>query len=737
MLFDILIHDLTVVIGIIGVIITAPLCIGITPYAIYIRIAYAIKHAKAEKREADELSQEEIYQKEVAKQQEKYSQRISDIRRTEKESSRVVRDVNDKHRFTPDVDIGEKGYADEDDSSKLSQITVDDYEEEPEEKGETSEVIDRLVEDFRKNGDDDGDEPPFDTSVGTTFSGNQIKRKSDMPLSSGVGAIYADPIKEVKKKTPAPTPGVPSPTAPAAAEIKEESGNGQLISDSELAMLNNFAKAQQENEAKKNDMMAGKEGAEYMSQEEEEDLPPVKKAYVFPPLSLLKYDLTPKNVDISDELSTNANKLVETLKSFKVETRLINVSRGPAITRYELQPKEGVRVKQIANLVDAIALNLATTGVRIEAPIPGKAAVGVEVPNKTISTVYLRELVDTETFSKAASKLNVCLGVDVAGEPVYLDIAKMPHLLIAGATGMGKSVCINSIITSILYKSSPDDVKMILIDPKKVEFDIYSGLPHLLVPVVSDPKQAAGALQWAVTEMERRFDLIGSVGVRDVKMYNQVTADDYDKEHLCSIVIIIDELADLMMTAPDDVEASICRLAQKARAAGMHIIIGTQRPSVDVITGLIKANVPSRIAFTVASQTDSRVVLDMAGAEKLIGRGDMLYAPVGSPKPRRVQGAYVSESETEAIVNFIKENNVETEYDSSVTEAIERNAAACGNEKGSAGSAQISEPDSGEGDPMLRQAIELAIESGKISTSLIQRRLSLGYGRAAKLIDEM
>ena len=463
----------------------------------------------------------------------------------------------------------------------------------------------------------------------------------------------------------------------------------------------------------------------------------MKKEYRFPPISLLKLDTSPKNVDISDELHTNAQKLVETLRSFKVRTRIVNVSRGPAITRYELAPEEGVRVRAIANLVDDIALNLATTGVRIEAPIPGKAAVGIEVPNKTVSTVYLRELVDTETFRKAQSKLNVSLGVDVAGDPVFLDIAKMPHLLIAGATGMGKSVCINSIITSLLYKAKPDEVKLILVDPKKVELNIYNGLPHLLVPVVSDPKKAAGSLHWAVTEMERRFELIEDVGVRDVKNYNNVTKDDPDREFLPQIVIIIDELADLMMTAPDDVEESICRLAQKARAAGMHLIIGTQRPSVDVITGLIKANVPSRIAFTVASQTDSRVVLDMAGAEKLIGRGDMLYAPVGASKPIRVQGAFVSESEVENIVTFIKDNDGgKAEYSSDIMDSIERAAAACGS--GKKGGLQLDDDGNDDGgDPMLKQAIELAIESGKISTSLIQRRLSLGYGRAAKLIDAM
>lgn len=458
--------------------------------------------------------------------------------------------------------------------------------------------------------------------------------------------------------------------------------------------------------------------------------------YSFPPISLLHAEPAPKNTDVSEELHSNAVKLVETLRSFKVRTRIVNVSRGPTITRYELVPEEGIRVRAIANLVDDIALNLATSGVRIEAPIPGKSAVGIEVPNRVVSIVYARELIENHKFMQATSKLTVALGMDVAGEPVYLDISKMPHLLIAGATGMGKSVCINSMLVSLLYKATPDEVKLILVDPKKVELNIYNGLPHLLVPVVSDPKKAAGALYWAVTEMERRFDLIESVGARDIKGYNALTKDDPEKEFLPYIVIVIDELADLMMTAPDDVENSICRLAQKARAAGMHLIIGTQRPSVDVITGLIKANIPSRIAFTVSSQTDSRVIIDMSGAEKLIGRGDMLYAPVGSIKPIRVQGAYVSEQEVEAVVDFIKRNNGETDYSSEVIESIEREAERCGTGK-KAGAFDAGADEYDDFDPMLKPAIELALENGKIATSLLQRKLKLGYGRAAKLIDRM
>lgn len=517
---------------------------------------------------------------------------------------------------------------------------------------------------------------------------------------------------------------------PPKAEDDEHLNNLILEATRELELSNAKKVAQNELTIERSAVLEDDEAA--TSSEDIECKP-----YVFPPITLLKADTTPQNIDISEELHSNATKLVDTLNSFKVRTRILHVTRGPTITRYELAPEDGVRVRSIVNLVDDIALNLATSGVRIEAPIPGKQAVGIEVPNRNVSTVYLRELIENDKFKNSSSKVTVSLGVDVSNEPVFADIAKMPHLLIAGATGMGKSVCINSMIVSLLYKASPNEVKLILIDPKKVELSIYNGLPHLLVPVVSDPKKAAGSLHWAVTEMERRFELIEEAGVREIKKYNEIAKDNPDMEYIPQIVIIIDELADLMMTASDEVEESICRLAQKARAAGMHLIIGTQRPSVDVITGLIKANIPSRIAFTVASQVDSRTIIDISGAEKLIGRGDMLFAPVGAQKPMRVQGAFVSEQEVESICNFIRQNVGNSEYDHNVMDSIEKEAAKCGH--GKKGGAVVIDDD-GEGretDPMLRPAIELAIESGTISTSLIQRKLSLGYGRAAKLIDEM
>ncbi len=485
----------------------------------------------------------------------------------------------------------------------------------------------------------------------------------------------------------------------------------------------------------------GTESAEAEADAETADVPEAaQKSYEFPSIELLTADTDKKKVDRSREIKEKEERLIQTLERFNVHTKSAgSPAVGPTITRYELRPDPGTRVSSIVKLVDDIALSFATSGVRIEAPIPGKSAVGIEVPNSAREIVHLRTLIDTDAFRDAGSKLNVALGADVAGEPVYLDIPKMPHLLIAGATGMGKSVCINCILISLLYKASPDEVKLILIDPKKVEFSMYGELPHLLVPVVSDPKKAAGALSWAVNEMERRFGLIDEEGVRNIFGYNQAVKDDPHKEVLPEIVIVIDELADLMMTAPDSVEDSVCRLAQKARAAGMHLIIGTQRPSVDVITGTIKGNIPSRIAFTVASQVDSRTIIDMGGAEKLIGKGDMLYSPVSATKPIRVQGALVSDEEVERVVSFIKNQNSERQagYSDDVITQIETEAAKCNSKKKGQGAVVEVSSGGGDEDPMFWKAVEIAVESGKISTSLIQRKCSLGFGRAAKLIDRM
>ena len=460
--------------------------------------------------------------------------------------------------------------------------------------------------------------------------------------------------------------------------------------------------------------------------------------YVYPPISLLTADSGNGTGGPSGaEVERTSRKLEEILASFNVKAKVVNSTYGPTVTRYELQPETGVRVKAISNLSEDIALHLAATAVRIE-NIPGKAAVGVEIPNKLTSTVRLRGLIDNPIFRENKSRLFCALGEDVAGSPVYLDIAKMPHLLVAGATGQGKSVCINSLIISLLYRNHPNDVKLILIDPKTVEFSDYKDIPHLLVPVINDPKNAAGTLNWACSEMEKRYRLIQEVGARDLMGYNNAVANDPERELMPQIVIFIDEFADLMMTAPDDVETSVCRLAQKARAAGIHLVIGTQRPSVDVITGLIKANIPSRIALTTTSAVDSRTILDMTGAEKLLGKGDMLYYPVGAMKPLRVQGAFVDgKGEVASVTQFIKEA-AHAQYDENIMQQIEQEAKLCGM-KGKKGAAAADAADDGDEkmNPMFLDAIEVAIESGTVSTSLLQRRLSLGYARAARIVDKM
>ena len=461
--------------------------------------------------------------------------------------------------------------------------------------------------------------------------------------------------------------------------------------------------------------------------------------YTLPPLDLLNDVIHERSdEDINAEIRSNAEKLVSTLKSFGVETTFIEASRGPSVTRYELRPAPGVKISKITGLVDDIALNLASAGVRIEAPIPNKAAVGIEVPNRTVDSVPFREMVDTKEFRDTKSRLGAVLGKSISGDIVIADIAKMPHILIAGTTGSGKSVCVNSIIMSILFRSTPDEVSLLMIDPKAVEFMIYNGIPHLLIPVVTDPKKASGALAWAVTEMLNRYKMFSDNNVRDLAGYNKVARTREDLDVLPQIVIFIDELADLMMASPGEVEDSICRLAQMARAAGMHLVIATQRPSVNVVTGVIKANIPSRIALKVASQVDSRTIIDGAGAEKLLGKGDMLYAPVGMAKPMRVQGCWVSDKEVERVVDFIK-NSFNLEYNQGVIDEIERQVELAAQKAEKGGKKQTDDDEGGVdvNDDKLDEAIEAVIEAGQASTSYLQRRLKLGYGRAARLIDTM
>ncbi len=709
---------------------------GITPRGLWIYVRYKAKISRERKAEQNAKAMEE--RRRIDAEREKYIREREDERERRRAAAENVEyseprryKIKRRRPFTPDIPID----GEDEDGDKVI----------PSPEAVTPDEIDEKI---------------FDEAMRRTKARRAAEEKTAVNASDDSDDDTSDqlPLKELHDgdmgsdndgETETVTPVVDTTVTESDTETRSDRVDLKKIfvnpEDAELldrladAYLNGDTEALKSGgEETEDDLTITRVGLGDVAETVDEVTAPPVKEYEFPSINILTEDTSVRDENIKEELHANAVKLVETLRSFNVKTKIENVSRGPTITRYELLPEAGIRVRSILNLVDDIALNLATTGVRIEAPIPGKPAVGIEVPNKNRATVHLRTLIEDDRFMNAQSSLLCALGKDVGGENVYLDIAKMPHLLIAGATGMGKSVCINSLIVSLLYNADPDEVKLILIDPKKVELNVYNGLPHLLVPVVSDPKKAAGSLSWAVSEMERRFGLIESVGVRDIGAYNRVTANDPAHQFMPYIVIIIDELADLMMTAPDDVEESVCRLMQKARAAGMHVIIGTQRPSVDVITGLIKANIPSRIACTVASQVDSRTIIDRAGAESLIGRGDMLYLPVGASKPIRVQGAYVSEDDVEEVVAFIKTANAENkvEYSDEVIDQIEKAAAMCGAPK--KGGAVTSAGDaSGEEDPMLRQALELAVNSGKISTSLIQRRLSLGYGRAAKLIDKM
>lgn len=449
----------------------------------------------------------------------------------------------------------------------------------------------------------------------------------------------------------------------------------------------------------------------------------VKTDYKFPPISILGKDPKSGTSQSKAHMLATAQKLEDTLKSFGVDAKVMQINQGPTVTRYEISPSHGVKVSKIVNLADDIALNLAANGIRIEAPIPGKAAVGIEVPNREQQSVYLRTVLESEQFKKFPSKLAFALGQDIAGNAVVTDIAKMPHLLIAGATGSGKSVCINTLITSIIYKAKPDEVKLILVDPKVVELSVYNGIPHLMIPVVTDPKKAAGALNWAVREMLARYNSFAEHSVRDIKGFNAMKAEKGEDDFMPQIVIIIDELADLMMASPKEVEDSICRLAQMARAAGIHLIIATQRPSVDVITGVIKANIPSRLAFAVSSGIDSRTILDMNGAEKLLGKGDMLFYPTGMSKPVRIQGAFVTDKEVENIVDFLKKQSKGSDYDENVMEEISTSVKNGGSND--------------EHDEYFDSAVELVVSKEKASVSMLQRQFRIGYNRAARLMEEL
>lgn len=543
-------------------------------------------------------------------------------------------------------------------------------------------------------------------------------RKNDEPpaeakkeeFETGIEQVFSDIFSESE------------PEEPKAPEIKEREEVCETAPEPAEELIRHM---EMEPEKKKKEKKLTEEEQTAFAQEINEGLDAEAPEYVYPTTDILN---KAKNSggDSRQQMYETSNRLISILDNFGVKAKLLQVTQGPAVTRYEILPSSGVKLSKIVGLADDLALNLAVTTVLV-APVPGKAAVGIEVPNKETAAVSAREMLESDEFVKSKSKLSIALGRDIGGRVVVGDIAKMPHLLIAGSTGSGKSVCINTIITSLLFKASPEEVKLIMVDPKVVELGVYNGIPHLLIPVVTDPKKAAGALNWAVSEMMRRYDVFADNAVKNLEGYNQLM-DKTGGARLPQIVIIIDELADLMMVAAKEVEDYICRLAQLARAAGLHLIVATQRPTVDVITGLIKANIPSRIAFAVASQVDSRTIIDRGGADKLLGRGDMLYAPQGCRSPLRVQGAYVSDDEIERLLDFLKSQNEDAHYSEDLEEHIERVAT---------GENGVTPDSDDDGDELLPQAIELAVELGQISTAMIQRRLKVGYSRAGRIIDQM
>ena len=528
-----------------------------------------------------------------------------------------------------------------------------------------------------------------------------------------VEPVAAQPEAEVE--TPTPVPAEPPKPVPPMPEIQREPAVPS-------------AKARREETA---------QAAAEVAQDIERNMGESTPVYHYPPVSLLEEGDGVSGSDVAGELRANQTRLSDTIRSFGIDAAIVNVTRGPSVTRYEVELDQGVRLNKLTNLADDIALALGATGVRI-APIPDKISmVGIEVPNKLVSPVHIHDVIDSREFRDNPSKVSFAVGRDIGNNNIVGNIAKLPHLLIAGTTGSGKSVCTNSLIISLLYKATPEEVRLIMVDPKMVELGIYNGIPHLLIPVVTDPKKAAGALQWAVVEMMKRYRAFSEVGVRDLASYNAHAAKTEGMEKMPQIVVVIDELADLMLVAAKEVEESICRVAQMGRAAGMHLIIATQRPSADVITGLMKANIPSRIAFAVASSLESRIILDTTGAEKLVGKGDMLYFPLGTGKPKRVQGCLISDEEVASVVDFIKKQSGSAEYDESIIHEIEKHAAEKDKQGKGGGGSSAAEESGGDYDELLPSAIEVVVETGMASVSMLQRRLKLGYSRAARLVDQM
>ena len=550
----------------------------------------------------------------------------------------------------------------------------------------------------------------------------------DQPVQTQIpdtAPVVETPLVVPKAKTPEPEP-VPAPEPPPVSPQKAKF-DAAAAALPDLMLPDDSTRKAKKDETR---LEAAKIASEIAQAEEQ------PAVYAFPPVRLLQ-EASGAAVDGTEEMQLNAQRLSDTLVSFGIDAHIINVIRGPSVTRYELELDRGVKLSKLTNLADDIALALGATGVRISA-IPDKISiVGIEVPNKLVSTVHIRDVIDSVEFHKSKSRISFAVGKDIGGNCIIGDIAKLPHLLIAGTTGSGKSVCMNSLIISLLFKAKPEEVRLIMVDPKMVELGIYNGIPHLLIPVVTDPKKAAGALQWAVTEMMKRYRMMADAGVRDLDSYNKTCATVEDRQPLPQIVVVIDELADLMLVAAKEVEEAICRVAQMGRASGIHLVIATQRPSADVITGLMKANIPSRIAFAVASAMESRIILDTAGAEKLVGKGDMLYAPLGQGKPRRVQGCFITDDEVQSVVEFIK-GNAAADYDDAVMQEIDQKAKESGNKSGSGGAsaASLDEGDS-EGDELLPAAVDVILETGQASVSMLQRRLKLGYARAARIVDEM
>ena len=568
-------------------------------------------------------------------------------------------------------------------------------------------------------------QPAVSTEVNSKRT--DMMRQIDIDVETPVAASTVAPVSEALQEEIIPVFKKGSDPVPEKMpEFKPE----EPLQEAPVLQQNDTKTKKEKVTSKEAEESAAEVAAEIAQAEQNE-----QPEYCFPPIELLKPS-GGNGVDGTGEMRENSRRLNETLASFKIEAHIINVTRGPSVTRYEVELEKGVRLSKLTTAADDIALSLGATGVRIAA-VPGKiSVVGIEVPNRAVTTVSLREVIDSQEFSKAKSKSSFAVGKDIGGNCIVGNISRLPHMLIAGTTGSGKSVCMNSVIISLLYKASPDDVKLIMVDPKMVELGIYNGIPHLLIPVVTDPKKAAGSLQWAVTEMMRRYKAMSDAGVRDLESYNSIIeSQEVEGTKIPQVVVIIDELADLMLVAAKEVEESICRIAQMGRAAGIHLIIATQRPSADVITGLMKANIPSRIAFAVASAMESRIILDTQGAEKLVGKGDMLYAPIGNGKPKRVQGCFVSDSEVEAVATYVKSNFV-TNYDQQVMEEIEKKALQTGN-KASTGSDPEPTGEELSGDEMLPAAVDVILETGQASVSMLQRRLKLGYARAARIVDEM